>query len=162
MKSIFFICILFIQNISIAQVNNSKLMQLNKRTEIKNDLNPEFFLRLREIYPNFNDNELLIIGFYPKSEKCTLNLVEEKMQQYALEFQQKVKEITQNNAICIVENQLNKNDQDDYMSEIINKFLLNKSYHCYNRILIYKNKFIALLGDYNDDEALQRIKKLIK
>jgi len=162
MKKLLLLLVFIVQNNLTAQVDDSKLMQLNKRKEIKSDLNPDFFLRLREIYPNFNDNELLIIGFYPKSEKCTLNLVEEEMQQYALEFQQKVQGVTQNNAICIVENQLNKNDQNDYMSEIINKFLLNKSYHCYNRILIYKNEFIALLGDYNDDEALQRIKKLIK
>jgi len=84
------------------------------------------------------------------------------MQQYTLEFQQKVNKVTEKKTICIVENQLNKNDQNDYMSEIINKLLLTQSYHCYNRILVYKNKFIALLGDYNDDEALQRIKKLIK
>jgi len=43
MNTVFFICILFIQNIAIAQVNDSKLMQLNKRKEIKSDLNPEFF-----------------------------------------------------------------------------------------------------------------------
>jgi|GEM_PF-4876781 len=162
MNTVFFICILFIQNIAIAQVNDSKLMQLNKRKEIKSDLNPEFFLELRKIHPNFNDDELLIIEFYPKNEKCTLNLVEEEMQKYSVEFQQKVNEVTEKKPRSIVENQLNIKSQNDYMSDIIDKFLLNKSYHCYNRILIYKNKYIALLGDYNDDEALQRIKKLIK
>ena len=162
MKKLLLLLTLIVQNNLTAQDDDSKLMQLNKRKEIKSDFNPDFFLRLIGIYPNFNDNELLIIEFYPKSEKCTLNLVEEEMQQYTLEFQQKVNKVTEKKTICIVENQLNKNDQNDYMSEIINKLLLTQSYHCYNRILVYKNKFIALLGDYNDDEALQRIKKLIK
>lgn len=162
MKTFFFICIFFIQNITIAQVNDSKLMVLNKRKEIKSDLNPEFFLEIRKIYPNFNDNELLIIDFYPENEKCILRLGEEEIQKYSLDFQQKVNEVTQKKSRSIVENELSIESQNDFMSTIINKFLLNKSYHCYNRILIYKDKYIALLGDYNDDEALQRIKKLIK
>lgn len=161
-KIIILICVIFTQISSIAQTSDSKLMQLNKRKEIKNDLNSDFFKHLKEIYPGINENELLIIDYFPKNDKCKFNLTQIEIEKYSQEFQQKVNDVINNNTICIIENNLNDETQNKTMSELIKKELLNKSHHCYNRILVYKNKFIALLGDYNDEEALDRIKKIVK
>lgn len=137
-------------------------MQLNKRKEIKGNLNSDFFTQLKEIYPGINKNELLVINFYPKNKKCKNHLTNEGLEQYNFEFQQKVNDVIENNSICIIEDNLTDETQNKKMPELIKNYLLNKSYHCYNRILVYKNKFIALLGDYNDDEALERIKKMTR
>jgi len=163
MKKIFFIIfVLFIQNNLSAQINDSKLMQLNKRKEIKGNLNSNFFTQLKEIFPSINENELLVINFYPENDKCKNHLTNEDFEQYNFEFQQKVNDVIENNSICIIEDNSNDETQNKTMTELIKNHLLNKSHHCYNRILIYKNKFIVLLGDYNDDEALDRIKKMKK
>jgi len=43
MKKLLLLLTLIVQNNLTAQVDDSKLMQLNKRKEIKSDLNPDFF-----------------------------------------------------------------------------------------------------------------------
>ena len=142
-------------------------MQLNKRKEIKGNLNTNFFTQLKEKFPDsdINPNELLTIFYFPQSNNCPSFITKVELEKVATEYKMDLeKNISNNFLVVLSDKDLSDNEKkrEEETSKLIEKIFFKNEHHCYNRILVYKNKFIALLGDYNDDEALERIKKIVK
>lgn len=166
-KIILLICVIFTQINTTAQTSDSKLMQINRRKEIKGNLNSDFFTQLKEKLPDsdINPNELLTIFYFPQSNNCPSFITKVELEKVATEYKMDLEKNIPNNFLVVLTNkdlaegELKKANE---ISNFVKTTFFTNEYHCYNRILVYKKQFIALLGDYNDDEALERIKKIVK
>lgn len=166
-KIIYLFCITFIQLNATAQIEGSKLLRIETRKEVNGSFDSSFFINIKTLLPNsdINPDELLTIFYFPESNNCPSFITKVELEEAANEYKIDLEKNIPNNFIVVLtDNDLNdkKKKKIEKISNLIEKTFLKDEYHCYNRILVYKDKFIALLGDYNDEEALEGIKKMIK